>query len=74
MKNNKILYIILSAGIFLVVVLCTVLIIQKVRINKKIYMDKKEELENLINENDSLNNKYNDLDKQLKDLQQTIIN
>jgi uncharacterized protein YlxW (UPF0749 family) len=71
MKSRSI---ILVLGICLVIILASIFFALKVRNNNAKYAEMKSELEVLINENDSLNNLYNDLEKQLKELEQTSIN
>ncbi len=71
MKSRNI---ILVLGICLVIILASIFFVLKVRNNNAKYAEMKSELEVLINENDSLNNLYNDLEKQLKELEQTSIN
>lgn len=71
MKSRNI---ILVSGICIVIILACILFALKVRNNNAKYAEMKSELEVLINENDSLNNLYNDLEKQLKELEQTTIN
>lgn len=71
MKSRNI---ILVSGICIVIILACILVALKVRNNNAKYAEMKSEREVLINENDSLNNLYNDLEKQLKELEQTTIN
>jgi cell division protein FtsL len=69
----KLRNIILVSGICIVIILACILVALKTRSNNAKYAQLKSELEVLINESDSLNTLYNDLELQLKELEQTTI-